>query len=57
MFFILQDVFRLLTPGGGGFGTPSNEARHQGRRHDPVASHRYEERGSVHAYRLAQESA
>ena len=57
-----QDMFRLQTPGGGGFGTPededeNSEQRVKRRRTDPVSSHHYLQRGSVHAYQLAQESA
>jgi len=54
------DVFQLLTPGGGGYGKPTEDAGEHGvkrRRTDAVASQKYQERGSVHAYKLAQESA
>ena len=69
LYFPFKDVFRLMTPGGGGYGEPkptnglANESgKSDGhpskrRRTDPVASQHYHERGSVHAYRLAQESA
>ena len=56
------EVFQLLTPGGGGFGVPpthddGDPSDYKRRRTDPVSSQQYFERGSVHAYRLAQESA
>ena len=58
----MQDMFQLLSPGGGGFGTPENDVEQEPpskrtRRTDPVASHHYIEKGSVYAYKLAQESA
>ncbi len=48
-----------MTPGGGGYGTPKpgDEPPNKRRRTDPVASHHYHEKGSVYAYKLAQESA
>lgn len=58
------DCVRVCTPGGGGYGTllsdnsfyeDSDEIPSKRRRVDKVASHLCEERGSVHAYRLAQE--
>ena len=61
--FFVQDVFRLLTPGGGGFGRPDDEddddngPPRRRRKIDPIASQHYHEKGSVYAYRLAQESA
>ena len=55
---MLQDCFRLLTPGGGGYGVmESKQPPRKRRRTDPIASHYYQEKGSVHAYKLAQESA
>ncbi|XP_006816250.1 5-oxoprolinase-like [Saccoglossus kowalevskii] len=53
------DVFQLLTPGGGGYGAPKKDSDTQSEKgkHDVVASHFYHEKGSVHAYRLAQEQA
>ena len=62
-YFFVQDVFRLLTPGGGGFGRPDDEddddngPPRRRRKIDPIASQHYHEKGSVYAYRLAQESA
>ncbi|XP_070575126.1 5-oxoprolinase-like isoform X2 [Ptychodera flava] len=56
------DVFQLQTPGGGGYGVaegeidPSQPASKK-RKYDAVASHHYQEKGSVYAYRLAQEQA
>lgn len=58
------DAIRICTPGGGGYGEVRNGSRQmtdsfelpsKRRRVDKVASHLCEERGSVHAYRLAQE--
>ena len=56
-----------MTPGGGGYGVPEHTNGDAGedepgqpnkrRKTDPVASQHYHERGSVHAYRMAQESA
>ncbi|CAH1778849.1 unnamed protein product [Owenia fusiformis] len=54
------DCFRLLTPGGGGYGPPGNEGAsppEKRRRTDPHATHMYQERGSVHAFKLAQEQS
>ena len=57
----LQDLFSLNTPGGGGFGVADENvdegSQAKRRRTDPVSSHHYVEKGSVYAYRLAQESA
>ncbi len=57
-------MFRLLTPGGGGFGPPEDGKEtgderppHKRRKTDAVASQHYFEKGSVYAYKLAQESA
>ena len=63
LYLYLQDLFSLNTPGGGGFGKPDKEDLESGsspakrRRTDPVSSHHYVEKGSVYAYRMAQESA
>ena len=46
-------MFRLLTPGGGGYGTPDLEATKQDERHK---SPEFLARGSVHEYQMAQES-
>ena len=54
-----------MTPGGGGYGPvldPSKDgsrepAHKRARRTDPIASHHYQQKGSVYAYTLAQESA
>ena len=62
---LIQDVFCLMTPGGGGYGSvldddddDVNDGHPSKRRRTaPVASQHYHERGSVYAYRLAQESA
>ena len=51
----------MNTPGGGGFGPVDekevDESPTKRRKTDPVSSHHYVEKGSVYAYRLAQESA
>lgn len=52
---MLQDVFRLLTPGGGGYGSPvilmsSEEGAND--KQLPV----FIERGSIYDYHRAQES-
>ena len=61
---VFQYIYRLESPGGGGYGPRENDEEeeentspHKRRRTDPVASHKYVEKGSVHAYRMAQESA
>ena len=54
----------MQSPGGGGYGPPGedadedeNEAPHKRRRTEPMDSQKFMETGSVHAYRMAQESA
>ncbi|XP_033626321.1 5-oxoprolinase-like isoform X1 [Asterias rubens] len=57
------DTLQLCTPGGGGFGTPPEKncgtdydvLPSKRRRHNQVASQLYTEKGSVHAFRMAQE--
>ncbi|XP_078607993.1 5-oxoprolinase-like isoform X1 [Branchiostoma floridae x Branchiostoma japonicum] len=55
------DCFQLQSPGGGGYGDPalrdSREPVAKRRKRDEVASHHYQQRGSVYAYKLTQESA
>ncbi|XP_064641075.1 5-oxoprolinase-like [Lineus longissimus] len=57
------DQFQLFTPGGGGFGCQDDNSidDHDGgskkRRTDPISSQMYLQKGSVYAYKLAQESA
>lgn len=46
-----QDVFQLLTPGGGAWGSPE-EVMPVVQTKTPIAM----ERGSVYEYRMAQES-
>ena len=54
-----------MTPGGGGYGQvldPSTDGsseppRKRLRKSDPVATHHYQQKGSVYAYTLARESA
>ena len=65
VIFPSQDIFRICSPGGGGYGPPSandditddldgyNPAKK--RRIDKSASQHYHEKGSVYAYRLQQE--
>ncbi|NXG39049.1 OPLA oxoprolinase, partial [Dromaius novaehollandiae] len=49
------DVFRLRTPGGGGFGEPGTaEAPEDGE--EPPAPRSFAERGSLFDYRQAQEA-
>jgi len=49
------DTFKLLTPGGGGYGQPGQRGRDS---HSTEASPlKFIERGSVHEFRSAQESA
>ena len=54
----VQDVFQLLTPGGGGFGTLLEDEDTEGP--TPAKTRRtvqsFVEKGSVHAYRMNQES-
>ncbi|KAI8504476.1 hypothetical protein Bbelb_175940 [Branchiostoma belcheri] len=55
------DCFQLQSPGGGGYGDPAlrdpGEPTAKRRKRDEVASHHYQQRGSVYAYKLTQESA
>ena len=61
----MQDVFRLESPGGGGYGVcdgtsnddDENHAPHKRRRCRVDHGQQVIEHGSVHAYRMAQESA
>ncbi|XP_042218072.1 5-oxoprolinase-like [Homarus americanus] len=50
------DMFRLLTPGGGGFGTPDNSNADSKCSKPPKKRQRHIERGSVYEYTRAQES-
>ena len=64
---LLQDVFLLETPGGGGWGCPDNgdkkrdnarnTARDDARDENPAKLRRVEVRGSVAEYTRNQESA
>ncbi|XP_043192342.1 5-oxoprolinase-like [Amphibalanus amphitrite] len=51
------DTFRLLTPGGGGFGSP-DDPKEAGEEQEPAQERlqTFLERGSLHDYQLAQES-
>jgi len=54
-YHVLQDVFRLLTPGGGGYGIPDNVMSSEEGTNEkqlPV----FIERGSIYDYHRAQES-
>jgi N-methylhydantoinase B/oxoprolinase/acetone carboxylase alpha subunit len=52
---VLQDVFRLLTPGGGGYGRPNVVTSfEEDRNHKQLP--KFIERGSVYEYHRAQES-
>ncbi|XP_062987330.1 5-oxoprolinase [Elgaria multicarinata webbii] len=51
------DVFRLQTPGGGGFGPPAAAAPVGSRPLTPPEGQRFVERGSLYDFRLAQETA
>lgn len=51
----MQDVFRLQTPGGGGFGSPG-EGGDPEEAAEPPAPRSFTERGSVFEYRRAQEA-
>uniref|UniRef100_A0A8C3P9S2 5-oxoprolinase, ATP-hydrolysing n=1 Tax=Chrysemys picta bellii TaxID=8478 RepID=A0A8C3P9S2_CHRPI len=50
------DVFRLQTPGGGGFGSAADTGDSM-ERHQPSDARSFPERGSLYDYRLAQEMA
>ncbi|NXX64009.1 OPLA oxoprolinase, partial [Scopus umbretta] len=49
------DVFRLQTPGGGGFGCPGDGADPE-EATEPPAPRSFAERGSLFEYRRAQEA-
>ncbi|XP_044309191.1 5-oxoprolinase [Varanus komodoensis] len=51
------DVFCLRTPGGGGFGAPPASAAPAQGQPAPPRVQRFLERGSLHDYRLAQETS
>ncbi|XP_077209596.1 5-oxoprolinase isoform X2 [Paroedura picta] len=51
------DTFRLQTPGGGGFGAPTQPAAAKEGQEMPPRGRAFAERGSVCDYRLAQETA
>jgi N-methylhydantoinase B/oxoprolinase/acetone carboxylase alpha subunit len=51
----LQDVFRLLTPGGGGYGSPNVVTSFE-KVTDQKQTPMFIERGSVYEYHRAQES-
>ena len=56
LLLILQDTFKLLTPGGGGYGLERDKAiisKSEQILHQP----KFVERGSVYEYRSLQESA
>lgn len=56
-FFLLQDMFRLETPGGGGYGSPDTATPNDmNTTEPPLKKQRYIERGSVHEYTRAQEA-
>lgn len=57
MLYALQDTFLLLTPGGGGYGRPTNvnNTATPTILKKPISSSTLE-RGSVYNYRLLQES-
>lgn len=49
-----QDVFKLLTPGGGGYGLKEKE---ESKQELPAPTTKFVERGSVYEFRSLQESA
>ena len=51
----LQDTFKLLTPGGGGYGQKEDEKIQP--QQSSTATPKFVERGSVYDYRSLQESA
>jgi N-methylhydantoinase B/oxoprolinase/acetone carboxylase alpha subunit len=53
-FYLLQDVFRLLTPGGGGYGCPNVTSTEEDTSQEKLPM--FIERGSVYEYQRAQES-
>ena len=64
---LFQDIFRLLSPGGGGFGHPEASDTKEDPRDTSIppkrrriiheSSLQFTERGSIHEYKMAQESA
>ena len=52
---LFQDVFVLQSPGGGGYGPITNGSVNNNE--SPEKPKKYVERGSVHAYKMLQESA
>ena len=62
-FGLPQDTLCMFTPGGGGYGNPPDKDEaidydilpSKRRRYNQEASHHYTEKGSVYAYRMAQE--
>lgn len=55
IWFHFQDTFKLLTPGGGGYGTYGQ--RDKDTHSNETSPLKFIERGSVHEFRSAQESA
>ncbi|XP_054840550.1 5-oxoprolinase [Eublepharis macularius] len=51
------DIFSLQTPGGGGFGPPTEAVQAEERQGAPPRARHFAERGSLCDYRLAQETA
>jgi N-methylhydantoinase B/oxoprolinase/acetone carboxylase alpha subunit len=51
---LLQDSFKLLTPGGGGYGRKDDEDNEH---NSPSIATKFTERGSVYEFRSLQESA
>jgi 5-oxoprolinase (ATP-hydrolysing) len=56
MVLFSQETFRLLTPGGGGFGLATGTSQSESEKPSSEAK-TFVERGSVFEYRQAQESA
>ena len=61
---ILQDVFSLMTPGGGGYGRAKNDNNRLAEEDETEVARKkycpnqqYLQTGSVYTYNLAQESA
>jgi N-methylhydantoinase B/oxoprolinase/acetone carboxylase alpha subunit len=53
-FLLFQDTFKLLTPGGGGYGRKDDEDNEH---NSPSIATKFTERGSVYEFRSLQESA